>query len=511
MALTAADKQRGPKGAGSEPAVVEAGAALAPRNVTPPDDEFDAEPLFAARRKIYPQKVQGTFRRIKWAVLIVTLGIYYLLPFVRWDRGPNAPGQAVLIDFPNSRFYFFFIEIWPQEIYYLTGLLILAAMALFLMNAVAGRVWCGYLCPQTVWTDLFCTIERWVEGDRREHMMRERGPWTAERIARLGLKHFLWLMVAWWTGGAWVLYFADAPTLVKDLATFQAPFVAYLWIGILTATTYALAGHMREQVCTYMCPWPRIQAALTDEHALNVTYRYDRGEPRGSIKKNAALRAQGLPAGDCVDCHQCLYVCPTGVDIREGANLGCIQCGLCIDACDTVMAKVGRPPRLIAYDTDLNIKRRQEGKPSEIRIVRARTVLYAALIAVVGVVMLYALATRTTESISVIHDRNPAFVRLSDGSLRNGYTIRIVNKQFVAREFALDIVGLPKASYEFVGVPGSADGRRVVDVGPDQTREVRVLVVSPSAALPHSTRITFRITDVATGLEAQATDYFSAP
>ena len=161
------------------------------------------------------------------------------------------------------------------------------------MNAVAGRVWCGYLCPQTVWTDLFCAIERWVEGDRREHMLRERGPWTAERVARLGLKHFLWLMVAWWTGGAWVLYFADAPTLVKELATFQAPFVAYLWIGILTFTTYALAGHMREQVCTYMCPWPRIQAALTDEHALNVTYRYDRGEPRGSIKKNAALREQG--------------------------------------------------------------------------------------------------------------------------------------------------------------------------------------------------------------------------
>jgi cytochrome c oxidase accessory protein FixG len=477
----------------------------------PPPDEFDAEPLYAARRKIYPQQVRGTFRRIKWAVLAVTLGIYYLLPFVRWDRGPNAPGQAVLVDFPNRRFYFFFIEIGPQEIYYLTGLLVLAAMALFLMNAVAGRVWCGYLCPQTVWTDLFCAIERWVEGDRREHMMRERGPWTAERIARLGLKHFLWLMVAWWTGGAWVLYFADAPTLVKDLATLQAPFVAYLWIGILTFTTYALAGHMREQVCVYMCPWPRIQAALTDEHALNVTYRFDRGEPRGSIKKSAALRAQGLPAGDCIDCHQCLYVCPTGVDIREGANLGCIQCGLCIDACDTVMAKIGRPTRLIAYDTDLNIKRRQEGKPSEFRIIRVRTLLYGVVIAVVGAVMLYALATRTTEAISVIHDRNPAFVRLSDGAIRNGYTLRIVNKQLMAREFALDVTGLADVSYEFIGVPGSADGRRLVDVGPDQTREVRVLVTSHSATLPHSTAITFRITDVASGLEARATNYFSAP
>ena len=513
MSLTAADK-REPRGAGSEPVVVEPTSVVRQLQGTAPlspDEPDDETPLYAARRKIYPQAVHGTFRRIKWIVLIVTLAIYYLLPFVRWDRGPNAPSQAVLIDFPNHRFYFFFIEIWPQEVYYLTGLLIIAAMALFLMNAVAGRVWCGYLCPQTVWTDLFCTIERWVEGDRREHMLRERGPWTTERVARIGLKHFLWLMVAWWTGGAWVLYFADAPTLVKELATFQAPFVAYVWIGILTVTTYALAGHMREQVCTYMCPWPRIQAALTDEHALNVTYRYDRGEPRGSIKKNEALREQGLPAGDCIDCLQCVYVCPTGVDIRNGADLGCIQCGLCIDACDTVMAKIDRPPRLIAYDTDLNIKRRQEGKPSQLRIVRARTLLYAAVIAVAGAVMLYALATRTTESISVIHDRNPVFVRLSDGSLRNGYTVRIVNKQLVAREFALDIQGLSNASYEFIGVPGSADGRRIVDVGPDQTREVRVLVTDRSGSVPKSTPIVFQITDLASGLEAQTSDYFRAP
>ena len=182
-------------------------------------------PLYAARRKIYPQSVHGTFRRIKWAVLIVTLAIYYFLPFVRWNRGPDAPDQAVLIDFPGRRFYFFFIEIWPQEVYFFTGLLIIAAMTLFLMNAVAGRVWCGYLCPQTVWTDLFLAIERFVEGDRREQMQADAGPWTAQRIARKGVKHFLWLMVAWWTGGAWVLYFADAPTLVKDLATGHAPLV----------------------------------------------------------------------------------------------------------------------------------------------------------------------------------------------------------------------------------------------------------------------------------------------
>ncbi len=264
--------------------------AAAEAGAPPPGDDA---PLYAPRRKIYPQSVQGTFRRIKWALLLVTLGVYYVLPFLRWDRGPNAPTQAVLIDLSSGRFYFFFIEIWPQEVYYITGLLIVASIVLFLMNAVAGRVWCGYLCPQTVWTDLFFAIERLVEGDRRDHMLRDGRKWTAEAYARKAVKHFLWLMVAWWTGGAWVLYFADAPTLVKDLATLQAPFIAYAFIGILTFTTYTLAGHMREQVCLYMCPWPRIQAALTDEYALNVTYRYDRGEPRMAVAKAQELRARG--------------------------------------------------------------------------------------------------------------------------------------------------------------------------------------------------------------------------
>jgi cytochrome c oxidase accessory protein FixG len=487
----------------------------APQVASPPldpaaeDQWIDDAPLYEARRKIYPQRVSGTYRRIKWAVLFVTLGIYYFTPFLRWDRGPNAPGQAVLIDLSSSRFYFFFIEIWPQEVYYLTGLLIIAAMTLFLMNALAGRIWCGYLCPQTVWTDLFQTIERWCEGDRREHLRRDQAGWTAERIVRLCAKHFLWLMVAWWTGGAWVLYFADAPTLVHDLATLRAPFVAYLWIGILTFTTYALAGHMREQVCLYMCPWPRIQAALTDEHALNVTYRYDRGEPRASVKKATALRAQGLPAGDCVDCLQCVHVCPTGVDIRNGPDLGCIQCGLCIDACDAVMAKVGRPTRLIAYDTDLAIKQRQDGKPVFYRLMRLRTALYTAIIALVGSVMAFTLATRHAQSISVIHDRNPVFVRLSDGAIRNAYTVRISNKRAERREFTLSISGLAGALLDVVQTRD--DGRFVVEVGPDQTREVRVLVTDYADLPPPTTPINFHLYDVITGERASAGDHFRGP
>ena len=326
------------------------------------------------------------------------------------------------------------------------------------------------------------------------------------------LKHAIWIFIAWWTGGAWVLYFADAPTLVKELATGEAPLVAYAWIGILTFTTYALAGHMREQVCLYMCPWPRIQAALTDEHALNVTYRYDRGDPRASVKKSEVQRQQGLAAGDCIDCYQCVHACPTGVDIRGGANLGCIQCGLCIDACDAVMAKIGRPARLIAYDTDLNIKRRQAGKQPFVRIVRARTLLYVAVIAIVGAIMLYTLATRRTESISVIHDRNPVFVRLADGELRNGFTVHILNKTLATRDFVLSVEGLSDLDLRVPGIEGDNGRTVVVPVGPDQTREVRVLV-STYQILPKGASIDLRfwITDPATGRRASASDHFRGP
>ncbi len=473
--------------------------------------DLDSGPLYVARKKIYPQSVSGTFRNVKWALMAFCLGVYYLLPFVRWDRGPNAPHQAVLIDFPNRRFYFFFIEIWPQEVYYFTGLLIIAAMALFLMNAVGGRIWCGYLCPQTIWTDLYYAVERLIEGDRRERMKKDARGLDPRRALELAAKHGSWLFIAWWTGGAWVLYFADAPTLVQELATGEAPFLAYLWIGILTFTTYALAGFMREQVCVYMCPWPRIQAALTDEWALNVTYRYDRGEPRCSTKKAGELHAKGEPAGDCIDCNQCVVVCPTGIDIRNGAQLDCIMCGLCIDACDNVMRKVGRPTRLIGYDNDVNIKRRLEGKSEIHRSIRPRTLIYAGVIAIAGAVMLYGLATRSMIGVTALHDRNPLFVRLADGSIRNAHTVHVLNKHNDARAMALEIEGVPNAVLHVVGVDDVAGGKPLIYVGPDQTRELRVLVtVRPGAKLERSMPLAFRVTDAADGHMATATDHFVA-
>ena len=469
-------------------------------------------PLYVAAAKVYPQKVHGTFRRLKWGLLLLCLGIYYFLPFVRWDRGPNEPPQAVLADLAHSRFYFFFVELWPQEVYYFTGLLILASLGLFLSNALFGRVWCGYFCPQTVWTDLFMTVERWIEGDRRDRIKLDAAPWDANKIAKRAAKHGMWLLIAWWTGGAWVLYFADAPTLVGDLATFHASFVAYVWIGILTATTYYLAGHMREQVCLYMCPWPRIQAALTDVDALNVAYRSDRGEPRMSLKDASKTRAAGQPAGDCIDCYQCVAVCPTGVDIRQGSQLGCIQCGLCIDACDAVMAKVRRPTRLISYDTEENMKRRQRGEAPVYRLARSRTILYVVVMTIVGSLMVYKLTTRQHMGLSVLHVRAPMYTTSGQDAVRNGYALRFSNKWSDTRQFAIDISGVKDALAKSEQADALPDGRLKVSVDPDATQEIEFYVTAPrSSATEAGVPIIMRATDLKSGETVSASDHFFGP
>jgi len=428
-------------------------------------------PLYEKRRKIFPRKVSGQFRKLKWAILGVTLGIYYLLPWVRWDRGPNSPDQAVLVDFPTQRFYFFFIEIWPQEIYLVTGLLILASLSLFLVTSVAGRVWCGYTCPQTVWTDLFVWVERLIEGDRNARMRLNDAPWSAAKLRKRFLKHTSWLVIAVGTGGAWVFYFADAPTLAVQLVQFDAPLVSYVFIGILTFTTYMLAGHAREQVCTYMCPWPRIQGAMLDQHSLLVTYRKWRGEPRGSHRKDESWEDRG----DCIDCNSCVAVCPMGIDIRDGEQLECINCALCIDACDDIMDKVGRPRGLIAYDTVAGLETQTAGAASRPKLFRARTVVYVVLIALVGAIMLGALVSRADTEITVLRDRNPLFVKLSEGGIRNGYTVKILNKQRELRTYTLSVEGLEGATASIVGLPA-----RSFTVESDRLRSLRVHITAGS-------------------------------
>jgi cytochrome c oxidase accessory protein FixG len=415
--------------------------------------------LYEKRKAVFPKAVDGFYRRLKWAVMAASLAIYYITPWLRWDRGPYAPDQAVLVDIAHRRFYFGPLEIWPHEFYYVAGLLIMAGIGLFLVTSAVGRAWCGYACPQTVWTDLFQHIERFIDGDRNAQLRLAKAPWSVSKIARRGLKYALFLLVSLATGGAWIFYFADAPTLAREFLTGNAASVAYATVGLLTATTFIFGGFMREQVCIYMCPWPRIQTAMLDEKSLTVTYKDWRGEPRGRGKRTAILADVGSPEqlGDCVDCNGCVAVCPTGIDIREGPQIGCITCALCIDACDSVMAKIGRPRGLIDYATLEDCAAEAAGaapKPLLKTVLRPRTVAYFALWGGVGFAMLIALADRDRLSISAIHERNPAYVQLSDGHLRNNFTLKLRNMELRPRVFEVTMSGLDG------GVMWTADGKR---------------------------------------------------
>jgi cytochrome c oxidase accessory protein FixG len=433
--------------------------------------------LYKARVPIYPKRVTGLWRRIKWAVLIATLAVYYITPWIRWERPGNLPDQAVLVDFAGRRFYFFWIQLWPQEVYFITGLLVMAALALFLTSALFGRLWCGYACPQTVWTDLFMQVERWFEGDRNARMKLDAAPWSFNKAWRKIGKHAIWLGIAFGTGGAWIFYFDDAPHLIRNFWIGQAQVTSYVSCALLTFTTYTFAGTMREQVCTYMCPWPRIQGAMLDEHSLQVTYRYDRGEPRAPHKKGQSWEGRG----DCVDCNQCVVVCPMGIDIRNGPQLECINCGLCIDACDEIMLKVGRPKGLIAFDSVEAVTLRAKKQPAIYKYVRPRTIYYTVALAAVSSVMLWGLMHRSLVDLHVLRDRNPTFVRLHDGAIRDGYTLKIGNRSFQDESFTVGIEGLPAV----LKTPGEAStkGLLTVTVPANEVRAVRVFATAPKAAL----------------------------
>lgn len=469
--------------------------------------------LYQKRVKIHPKRVSGNFRRLKWAVMVTLLGIYYLAPWVRWDRGPFAPDQAILIDFPARRFYFFFIELWPQEVYYLTGLLVLAAISLFLVTSLFGRLWCGLGCPQTLWTDLFIWVERKIEGDRNARIKLDRATWTFGKGAKRSFKYLIWMMISVATGGAWVFYYADAPTLAGELLTLSAPATAWVWIGILTTTTFILGGFAREQVCTYMCPYARFQAAMFDEDTFSVSYRTDRGEPRGSHKKDAPWEGRG----HCIDCYQCVAVCPTGIDIRDGQQLQCISCGLCIDACNGVMDKKELPRGLVGYDSLANINLRKAGLPSRFRFARPRTLTYAALLLVVGAIMVVTLVERAVVEINVLRDRNPLFVTLSDGSIRNGYTFKILNKQrqegsFILSVNGLSADGLSAATLSVVGGDGDPATTVPLMVSPDKLGSYHIFVHAPHASLSGaSTDFEFVLVESTTGAYFEHDGVFRGP
>ena len=460
-----------------------------PRDLIHDDDQF-----FAARRKVFPKKIDGTFRRLKWAVMTVALTIYYVTPWLRWNRGPYAPDQAVLVDLAHRRFYMFSIEIWPHEFYYVAGLLIMAAIGLFLVTSAVGRAWCGYACPQTVWTDLFVHVERLIEGDRNAQIRLDRAPWGPAKIAKRTSKFAVWLVIAMATGGAWVFYFTDAPALARELVGGTAPFVAYATIGVLTFTTFTLGGLMREQVCIYMCPWPRIQGAMMDERTLAVTYKYWRGEPRSHGLKRVAenrpgdvvladLASGAARVGDCIDCNACVAVCPTGIDIREGPQIGCITCGLCIDACDDMMKRVGRPPRLIGYTTELDARLETAGKPALTplrRLLRPRTIAYLGVWSAIGCAMLFTLGNRTRLTVEALQNRNPMWVRLSDGSIRNSYAIKVRNMEARPRTVELALQGLNGVVWTDGGSRQAAARSIRLTIPADQVAKVPLFVDAPS-------------------------------
>ncbi|MEI8394994.1 MAG: cytochrome c oxidase accessory protein CcoG [Rhodospirillaceae bacterium] len=448
------------------------------------DDDAEEAALFAEHKKVYPKSVRGLFRTIKWSVLTILLSIYYIMPFVRWNRGPGMENQAVLFDLSGRRFYFFDVEIWPQQIYYVTIILILSAIALFLVTSLFGRVWCGYACPQTVWTDLYMLVERWIEGERGERVRRDQGPMTASKFRLKLIKHVIWLTIALMTGGWFIMYFYDAPTLIKDILAADVSSSVVVLIGVLTTTTYFLAGFVREHVCTYMCPWPRFQAAMLDEESLVVTYRRWRGENRAPLRKAQAWTERSAAGfGDCIECGACQHVCPTGIDIRNGVQLQCIGCALCIDACDEVMTRIGRPRGLIAFDTDNNQMARAAGQPARFRLLRGRTVSYALIMAIVSFGLVFSYEERSVVQVNVQKDRAPVFVRLHDGEIMNGYTLKVLNMTREARGYELSVAGIVGAAMVLAGGNAPPTASLSVNAAPDSVATFRVMVRAPLASL----------------------------
>ncbi len=444
------------------------------------DTRQDTPPsLYVAREPIFPKRVSGSFRNLKWVLMAFTLGIYYITPWLRWDRGPNLPDQAVLIDLSSRRFFFFWIEIWPHEFYFVAGLLIMAGLGLFLFTSALGRVWCGYACPQTVWTDLFILVERWIEGDRNARLrLHRQTKWDLRKIRLRITKWLAWFLIGMATGGAWVFYFTDAPSLFAELMAFSAHPIAYLTIAVLTLTTFVFGGFMREQICIYACPWPRIQAAMMDEDTLTVGYRKWRGEPRGKHRKAETSE----PLGDCIDCMACVNVCPMGIDIRDGQQLACITCALCIDACDDVMTKIGKPRGLIDYMALSDEAREKSGhspRPIWSHIFRLRTMVYTGLWSAIGFLLVVALFIRQDIDVTVAPIRNPTFVTLSDGTIRNTYEVRLRNKNQQDRLFNVSVRG--DVAY-YLQLEGSKF--QSITVPADSTLIKRVYVMAPVGSLP---------------------------
>lgn len=414
-----------------------------------PDDAEGS--LYAARQKVYPRAVSGTFSRLRIIAVCGLLGAFYGLPWIQW-RGQ----QAILFDLPARKFHLFGLIFFPQDFYLLAWLLVIAAVSLFFFTALAGRLWCGYACPQTVWTDVFVRIERWCEGTRQQQMKLDRAPWSAHKLLRKGGKQLLWVGFATYTGITFVGYFSAIRELVPAVFTASLGGWETFWIAFYGFATYGNAGYMREQVCKYMCPYARFQGAMFDRNTLVISYDGSRGDPRGSRARGANAQEQGL--GDCIDCTLCVQVCPTGIDIRNGLQLECIACAACIDACDNVMDRMRYPRGLIRYTTQNSV----DGK--KVRLARPRTAIYGALLLALVLGFGIAVAQRRLIEVDVLRDRNSLFRQLDDQMVENVYTVRLINKDTRAHTMRLTTKGLPDAVLDPEGTQQYVAAGAVVSV-----------------------------------------------
>jgi cytochrome c oxidase accessory protein FixG len=378
--------------------------------------------------KVYPREVGGRFARLRVLAVWVLLGLYYVLPWAQLHGR-----QAVLFDLRARKFYIFALELWPQDFIFLTWLLILAALSLFFFTAIAGRLWCAYACPQTVWTEAFLWMERITEGDRSARMKLDAAPWSAGKMWRKGSKQFLWVTFALWTGFTFVGFFSPIRELAQSALTLSFGPWETFWSLFYGFATYGNAGLLREQVCKYMCPYARFQSAMFDQDTMIVTYDAERGEPRGARHKGAPRSATGL--GDCIDCTWCVQVCPTGIDIRKGLQYECIACAACVDACDSVMDRVGYPRGLIRFTTQHALDHQTT------QVVRPRVIIYGVLLTVLAAGFVVALALRKPVGLDVIRDRGALYRELDDGRVENVYTLMILNKSERPHEFVVTVSG----------------------------------------------------------------------
>ncbi|TFI49635.1 cytochrome c oxidase accessory protein CcoG [Diaphorobacter sp. DS2] len=433
--------------------------------------------LYEAQKKIYPRSISGVFARWRWAMVFLTQLVFYGLPWLEWGQR-----QMVLFDLGARRFYIFGLVLYPQDFIYLTGLLIISALSLFLFTAVAGRLWCGFSCPQTVYTEMFMWIEHKVEGDRSARMRLDNGPWTFEKIWKKSVKQAIWIAVAFWTGFTFVGYFVPIRELGGELLALQGGWQIF-WVIFYGLATYGNAGFLREQVCKYMCPYARFQSAMFDRDTLVVSYDPERGEPRGPRNKTVDHKAAGL--GDCIDCTLCVQVCPTGIDIRNGLQYECIGCGLCVDACNTVMDKMKYPRGLIRFSTQNGVKNHWTQSQMLKRVLRPRVLFYSAVLVVLCIGMLASLVVRTPLKVDIVRDRAALSRIVAGGKLENIYRLQIMNATEGAQRYTISAHGME-------GLEVASE--TAIDIGPAESRWVVVRLQIPyGSASPGSHTVYFDI------------------